>query len=262
MRKILLSLMFIFCLSACYLKHYPITPQVAQNGTYEMFVDVGMLGTAQGTAWAVDEHHLVTAGHMCDEMAEVSVLKSTISERRIRAKAVLWEMGPDGHTDLCLLKTEQKLDGPLVIAKHMPYIGQDVTFVGWPLGVSVVSEGKYIGDMDGPFFHLNDDVFTAPCDHGASGSAIFTDRGVWGVLVRVRTDNDAHNGLMPGSNGPDSIGVHDGTDGCAAIALPELMSLLKDGEVDYTLTPDPLPPACYPNEQLNPSTNECEPKLG
>lgn len=241
MRKFVLSLVFLFCLSACYLKHYPVTPQVVQAGTYEMFVDAGIFGHAQGTAWAVDEHHLVTAGHMCENKAESSILKSTVNQRHIRAKAVLWEMGLDGHTDLCLLQTDQRLDGPLVIARHMPYLGQDVTFVGWPLGVSVVSKGKYIGDVDGPDEHLNDNVFTAPCDHGASGSAVFTSEGVWGVLVRVRTDNAAHDGLKINLDDPKNVGVHDGSDGCAAIPLPELMSLLRDGNVNYIRTPSRLP---------------------
>jgi hypothetical protein len=131
-----------------------------------------------------------------------------------------------------LLETRQELNNPLVIADKMPVVGEKIYFVGWPLGVELKSEGKYLGDLDGPDNHYNDDVFDAPCDHGASGSAMFTSRGVWGVLVRIRTDNDTHDGLLP------SDGMREGSEGGVAIPLKELVNFLKEGNVDYTATPE------------------------
>jgi hypothetical protein len=52
---------------------------------------------------------------------------------------------------------------------------------------------------------------TAPCDHGASGSALYTADGVFGVLVRLRYDDE---------------GVHPGTEGCVVSPLAQIRLLL------------------------------------
>jgi hypothetical protein len=210
----------ILALAGCYLHSYPVTPTVAEAGTYELFSD-----DSQGTAWAVDARHLVTAGHMCEgEGRDYVAVGST--GRRVRAQSVQWEYGHSGLADVCLLESAVDLPAPLIIADRMPAIGDPVGFVGWPMGSFTRSAGKYLGDVDGPDSTMNDAVFTAPCDHGASGSAVFTSRGVWGVLVRVRTDGGV---------------LHPGTEGCVAIPLPQLRAFLDDSPVRFTVTPE-LPP--------------------
>lgn len=213
---------FLLALAGCYLRNYPVTEYVVYNGTYQIIGAVG-----GGTAWAVDSNHLITAGHMCEVRDQEFIAISL--NRRFRAKSVYWEYSDTyGKADLCVLETDTKMPDPLVIADRMPAFEEKVEYAGYPLGHYYHGVGIYLGDRDGQDESANDDVFTAPCDHGASGSAVFTRRGVWGVLVRVRTDGGY---------------LHTGSDGCVAIPLPELMQVLWDSGVNYVTTPEtPVPP--------------------
>lgn len=203
-------------LSACYLCHYPLTPSIAKQASYKVFMANG----GQGTAWAVDAHHLLTAGHVCESISNAFVVVGDF--RRFHAHAILWEQDEAGQHDLCVLETTATMDSHLIVADRMPRVKERVGYVGFPLGEYSESSGQYIGDLDGPDKHLNDDVFSAVCDHGASGSAVFHDGGVWGVLVRLRTDGGF---------------VHDGTDGCVAIPLPAIKKILHDAGVSYDVPP-------------------------
>ncbi len=207
MRKFILALTIL--LSSCFLKQSPLTPELADHGTYKIFSD-----KAQGTAWAIDSYHLVTAGHVCETFEENFVLVGD-GERRFHAKSILWEKTSDsGLTDLCVLETNVTLSSPLILADRMPFVGESIGYVGYPLGKWTSESGTYLGDLDGPE-DWNNAVFDAPCDHGASGSAVFFSRGVWGVLVRLRTDG-GH--------------IHDGSDGCVAIPLGPIKKLLAHME--------------------------------
>lgn len=212
---------WISALAGCYLKQYPVTPAVAEASTYLLVTE-----QATGTAWAVDSRHAITAGHMCELVATHYVLVSS-SFRRITATPTMWEYSDyNGHADLCVLEASADLSPGLVIADRMPAIGESVGFVGYPLGKLSSSSGKYLGDVDGDETS-NDDTTSAPCDHGASGSAEFSSRGVFGVLVRMRTDGER---------------VHDGSDGCVVIPLKELRAFLDSAGVHYVTTPE-LPEA-------------------
>lgn len=206
--------------TGCYLKSYPVTADVAEAATYKMITYYDA-GAAQGTAWAVNSHTVVTAGHMCEEGVRFELISST--DRHVLVTPILYERSDtNGNADLCVLHSDLELAAtPLVIADAMPDIGTTVHYVGWPQGHFVREDGKYLGDMDGDD-HLNDAVSSTPSDHGASGSAMFYDRGVFGVLVRLRTDGGY---------------IHDGTDGSALAPLDELLSVLKEAGVDYVTTP-------------------------
>ncbi len=163
---------------------------------------------------------------MCEDVPETFVVYSGV--KRFRAKSIAWESSQYiGLYDLCLLKTDFDLPSSLVIADRMPLVGEDIGYVGWPLGSKVVAHGKYLGDLDGPDEDSNNSAFSAPCDHGASGSAVFTSRGVWGVLVRLRTDGGK---------------IHDPSEGCVAIPLKQLKEFLDDNKIDYASTPEPVSP--------------------
>jgi hypothetical protein len=224
MRNLLLSLIF---LMGCYLKQYPVTPDVAETATYRLAA-----GDYLGTAWAVNEHTLITAGHMCEIPGESYVATST-SGRSFRVHSTAWEQGGQGIYDMCALHSEAPLNNWLVIADRLPKLGEQVWYNGFPDGVYVRETGVYIGDTDGKNAHFNDYVATAPSDHGASGSALFTKRGVWGILVRIRTDN-GKNGLI--SNWDDNM--HDGKDGESAIGLPQIKAFLDEEQIKYDITPD------------------------
>lgn len=221
MHKLFLTLVICLLLScgSCYLAKYPVTPKVAESATYKLFAN----DESQGTGWAVSDHYIMTAGHMC-EYNEDNYIAVSNTERRFRLHSVAWEKSlVDGQTDLCLLKSEAKLPNTLVIADEMPKVGDKIGYVGYPNGEYSEHEGKYLGDIDGPENQGNDFAFSAWADHGASGSALFTDRGVWGVLVRLRTDGGF---------------VHDPIDGGVAIPLDKIKKFLDDMEVKYEVTPD------------------------
>lgn len=208
---------WISTLAGCYLKQYPVTPAVAEASTYKLDTEM-----ATGTAWAVDSRHAITAGHMCELVATHYVLVSS-TNRRIMATPTMWEYSDSsGHADLCVLTAAADLAPGLIIADRMPAVGDAIGYVGYPLGQLSSSTGKYVGDVDGDET-TNDDVTSAPCDHGASGSAEFTSRGVFGVLVRMRTDGAR---------------THTGAEGCVVIPLKELRKFLDDAGVHYVTTPE------------------------
>jgi len=210
MRKLILALGLL--LVSCHVQRYTVNMKAATSGTYKVFSE-----DAQGTAWAIDDHHLVTAGHLCETFSDHFILIS--GSWRFQAKSVLWEKSREtGHKDLCLLETEGTLPDPLTLSDRMPRVGEDIHYVGFPLGKYTEQDGKYVGDLDGDEYDWNDAVFSAKCDHGASGSAVFFKRGVWGVLVRLRTDGGF---------------VHDGDEGCVAIPLSDLKKFLDVYKVNY-----------------------------
>lgn len=203
--------------SSCHVGEYPITPQVAEAGTYQMYNDQAM-----GTAWAVNSHELVTAGHMCEQMGDNVVMVST-NGRKFHGKIVLWEKSSSYMADLCLVKTDYTLQNPLNLAPEMPAIGQAIGYVGFPDGIYSEHTGIYQGDTDGPDYHEQDYSFSAWTNHGASGSALYDDRGVWGVLVRLKVNFDGTI-LTP-------------DDGGVAIPLETIEAFLDDAGADYTVTP-------------------------
>lgn len=215
LKKSLLLLLFVLSsVSGCYQHRWPLNPDVVSYSTFKIY-----MGDGQGTAWAVDEHHLVTAGHVCERGGPGAVIMDGV--RRYPAKPVLWNYGSGEH-DVCVLRTEFTLSRPLIIAKSMPKVGDKVAFVGYPYGEYIRSSGTFLGDTDGEESY-NNAAFTAPCGPGASGSPVYTSKGVWGVLVRLRTD-EIGLPMLP-------------SDGCVAIELKELKAILDAADVDYDIPP-------------------------
>ncbi len=207
------SLLFVIATAAC--TQYPaldqpdapvVTPESAEAATYMILTPGGSLGTA----WAVDDRHVITAGHVCKDGVGDFVLKSTTG-RMMTATALAWEDDDEDMTDICVLEAHSELGPALPLASEMPREGDVVGFVGYPLGVLTHSEGAYVGDVDGPVRIGNDYVSTAPCDHGASGSAMYYRDGVYGVLVRLVVVGDQ---VLPGDQG------------CAASPLSQIVDIL------------------------------------
>lgn len=209
-----LRLLLLLSLSACYLKHYPLTPAVVSGATYRAMTPEG-----GGTAWAVGKHHLVSAGHVC-EMEGPFRMESQF--RRFYATPVLWWKDGEGLRDLCVLKTEIALDSWLILSSTMPKKGDKIGYVGYPNLDYGEFTGFYLGDLDGDE-NMNNDVSTAPCAPGASGSAMYKEDGVWGVLVRLRTDGGY---------------IHDPAEGCVAVRLDYLVDILNEAGVKYDVPPE------------------------
>src|SRR5690606_3086635 len=144
-RRMKAALLLALALTAC-VSRVPTLPKVAEDATYELHTPHG-----QCTAWAVDDHHLITAGHCCDD--EGSYFAAQPGRSLLPVEVV---MGVDvdyeaqAPVDICLLKTEAFLPAPLALADKMPQPGDPVGFVGYPGGKWTHSKGVYVGDIDGP----------------------------------------------------------------------------------------------------------------
>lgn len=224
MRYFILSILacFLISCSGCGLGPKAVTPELAEAASFQMFVESG-----QGTAWAINEHTLVTAGHMCESLSDQTVLVST-SGRRFHGTIIVWDQLRGSYmSDLCLVHTDYPMTTWLKLARNMPEVGDTMGYAGFPNGVFMVSAGVYMGDMDGPDQTEQDYTFSAWADHGASGSGLYSDKGVWGVLVRLRVNFHIDGGFE--ILGPEQGGV--------AIPLQTLKAFLDDAGADYTVVP-------------------------
>lgn len=202
--------LLLLALAACQMA-VPVAPQAAEDSTFKMYA-----AGSQGTAWAITDRYLITAGHMCNEADKYAL----ISNRGERFGATLVDYAdnyPEGDVakdlpeDVCLIKSNRTLSVHLTLAPALPRVGEQIYFVGYPLGEWTKSFGVYQGDLDDQ--HWNDYSFSAPCDHGASGSAVISVHGVWGVLVRVK--------VVDGK-------VRPGEEGCVAEPLSSIRGLLRN----------------------------------
>lgn len=200
------TLILLAALSGCYNARFPVTPDIATQGTYQV-----VSSQLSGTAWAVDEHNFITAGHVCEWGDQEVVLVS--GARRIPVERVTWSFEmKTGGADICLLHSNYPLATGLVLATEMPAVGTDVCYVGFPREVFVQRCGHYIGNSE-------TDIST---DHGASGSPVFSKDGVFGVLVSLRPEPDMT---------PD--------DGFVLAGLSQIQGLI----VDLPVSPDRAPNA-------------------
>jgi hypothetical protein len=202
-----LRLLLLLCLSACYFRAVPLTPTVVSSSTYKVLTPIG-----GGTAFAVSKRFLVSAGHVC-EMAGPFRAKSNY--RSFTVTPVVWWDDDEGLRDVCVLRSDVDMDSWLTISSTMPKKGDKIGYVGFPRLEYGEFDGFYLGDVDGDET-MNDDVITAPCDHGASGSPVYASGGVFGVLVRLRTDGGF---------------LHDGIEGCVVTRLEFVREILNEAGV-------------------------------
>lgn len=184
---------------------------------------------AFGSAWVLDEHHMVTAGHCVprggvDELVcvfgfavglEGEVPDSFSAEQVAFPSAALSsrELGEDGDADWAILRFEQALGAaPLRLRTGEVEIGEAVWMFGHPCGLPLkYAPGAVVTR------HKNEDRFLATLDAfaGNSGSPVFdAQRRVVGMLVRGAEDwrqgaegrlvaaTGAATGARPGSGAP------------------------------------------------------------
>lgn len=196
----------------------PMTPSLAEEATYKT-----LTGDSLGTSFAISEHYLLTAGHMCDGVKKVA-LEGT-NHVRFAADVVDYELDYDTNADICLLHTDRKLPQSVSFALQMPSAGDEVWYVGYPLGDFTKGVGVYVGDTDEA--HNNDFTSSAPCDHGASGSAMFSASGVYGILVRLQVF-EAPPSMLDELLGRDKgLDIRPGPEGCVVTPLEQIGTFLK-----------------------------------
>jgi hypothetical protein len=156
-------------------------------------------GGSQCTAWSVNDHYLVSAGHCCDEPGEYTLVNEDLKVAKATVVAAEDMVPNEGApVDVCVLKTTTNVGPGLPLAPAMPTPGTRMGYVGYPLGEYTIATGEYVGDIDGPYADWDNFASTAPCDHGASGSGLYTEAGAYGVLVRLLIIG---NDVLPGEMG-------------------------------------------------------------
>lgn len=201
------ALLALAALTGCYLHSYPVTAAVADESTYRAQLDDG-----HGTAWAVAPGFAVTAGHVCRHGFPAPMLLVTESGRAIPATIVEFETSPTNpEADLCVLSVPNGLGRPLILASQPPPIGTPDASVNWGEGVHQVTRGV----VKGPGASTN------PTVPGASGAAVFTEAGVYMIVVA---------GDGPTFTGPGTTGT----------PVSEIRHMLDDVGADYLLTPPTL----------------------
>lgn len=153
---------------------YPVTPATAVDATFQLQSEQGL-----ATAWVARNEdgrsYLVTAGHAC-----VGASSFLLRHRDGGTTAAFVIKATENDPDLCLLMTLEVVGPALGLDAQDPTYGEGVTYVGAPLGVW--------GNGMAPMFaghYAGGNLVTATAAPGSSGSAVFTSRGVTGVVVRV-----------------------------------------------------------------------------
>jgi S1-C subfamily serine protease len=131
-----------------------------------------------GSAFAVSDYELITAGHVCEDAEEEGA--DLVSPRL----GVLEIMAQDPSVDLCLLKSRVPVT-PLPIADYSHvHVDDKAYLLGFPLGVGDILTSGTVADpyylLDGyPYLMLS-----LPAMAGNSGSPVMNEFGeVIGVLV-------------------------------------------------------------------------------
>lgn len=191
MKKLILALIFVF---ACQVPAPGyVTPSRAVPSVFKITTSVSGLRESTGTAWiahyshAFDTTYLITAGHVCNaEEPEREGERTYELESRLgktypakEIKRIFQDRLDDRWPiDLCLLLTPGFISQALPIMTREPYYGEKAYYVGAPRGIWGGGEAPlYVGHYAGG------ELVAITGTGGASGSALFTEEGVFGVYV-------------------------------------------------------------------------------
>lgn len=172
---------------------YPTERQAAYayRATVKVTTTVSPLEVYSATAWFVDDHILVSAGHVCDP-PDAEQMIETYDGKQYRAIRVYstFAAGDKSVPDVCVLVTAAYSPAALHLAPTARGLefGASVWAVGYPDGFTALMRGRLSGMDD------NDEMLIATITgwFGASGSALLDDQSrVLGVLSRTATANGA-----------------------------------------------------------------------
>lgn len=146
----------------------PHTPaEKAQAATWPVAV-VSVFGGGKATAWYVDDHLAVTAGHVCMFGNDANY---TVGDARA------WPIAVDYDTDVCVLATESEAPAVLRLATRAPELGDDLVYVGYPQGARVMGHGTAAECKSQDDETVQSLCALIPGTWGSSGSAVLNDRG-------------------------------------------------------------------------------------
>lgn len=176
--------------------HTSVTPQKKYHSS------VALIETMRGerghvkwyaTAWAIDENHLLTAGHFCDSVVDSQMMKKASQKIRVVAadeKGLVYEGGEaeildwrnDTYEDICILYIENHLLDPLPISRRVSELETEdkVTMVGAPRGYFPVRRDGYIRQVTKEYISAAIEI-----QPGASGSPLIWNGEVIGMIITV-----------------------------------------------------------------------------
>jgi hypothetical protein len=152
------------------------TPDGVKDSVYKIVAIQGGENQWSGTAWKLSEGFMMTAGHVCDTAGEDGFTFRVMSRwnKEYPVEVIKFSREPD----LCLLSAPHVPGDPMGTLTLTPAYGETIWYSGAPVGVFgdgtvPFAEGVYIGGYKAM-------IAGYP---GASGSAMYTKNGVFGVLV-------------------------------------------------------------------------------
>lgn len=201
---------FVFMTTSCiscatYVKRNVVFP-VGAVANQQHYMHVAMVKTtpginghegSQGTAWAIDNDYLVTAGHICDnheEQFELGLVGPELTLIQAGSDGLEWDqvtariLGKDSERDVCILESVGHPFVPVILAENLDYVesGDPVSVTGAPRHAFPVRSDGFIISTEAPRFagawgdmlYLKIDI-----DHGSSGSPVFWAGKVIGMTV-------------------------------------------------------------------------------
>jgi hypothetical protein len=156
------------------------------------FKTFGCDGNAyEGSGFAIDAHHIVTAGHVIESSESITVLVGGVP-------IPVHLIGLDVSGDLALLETSGALSPPFIpLENHDPAVGERVAAIGYPLGgslsmtqgsVSALQQGITVNETQLAGLVQTDTAL----NHGNSGGPLMgLDGRANGIVDALATDANA-----------------------------------------------------------------------
>lgn len=134
---------------------------------------------ATGSGFVLDDHTIITNQHVVEDYGTLEV--TTSDGRDVEVASVTTTT----LADVAIITTVDALDWSAVLAGDDPGIGDDITVIGYPLGLELRSTTGMVVSREADSLDNADHVFitTALSEPGSSGSAAYNAAGeVFGVL--------------------------------------------------------------------------------
>ena len=152
------------------------TPDAVKDSVYMIYAYQDGHVQWSGTGWKIAEDALVTAGHVCDTEGEDGFKFRAISRWNQEYPVTVARFSRE--PDLCIMLAPHIPGGALSELTWNPGYSEPVWYSGAPVGV--------FGDGTVPFaqgFYIGGNKCMIAGYPGASGSPMYTEDGVFGILV-------------------------------------------------------------------------------
>jgi S1-C subfamily serine protease len=197
-KKVLSILFGLFLLSCGHISYKPVNPHTVHRsvGKIIVFDTVELDGVEKevalggGTGFAISEHEILTANHVCEVVEEGLKLRLEYFDgfKQVLVPDVLIPIKQDKSKDLCILFTFNNPLKPIPFSGRWPKMGDKAFIFGAPgLIAYVLTEGYYSHSMlieMAPDKRILANVLSVPSFPGNSGSPVLDEDGKFiGVLI-------------------------------------------------------------------------------